>query len=116
MKAEDENTLLLFLSTAMSHQHLGVSLSKTLVKASVPHVFPIQDVLTRQNRLCQNCIKHLPHNQQKFPGLFMTQTSQPCAPKVPAAALLEAPSDVDATGVLVCVAALKISHEQSSAG
>lgn len=46
----------------------------------------------------------------------MTQTSQPCAPKVPAAALLEASSEMDATVVLVCVAVIKISHGQSSAG
>ncbi len=61
-------------------------------------------------------MKRLPHKQEKTPGLLMTQTSQPCAPKVPAAALLEASSEMDATVVLVCVAVIKISHGQSSAG
>ncbi len=45
----------------------------------------------------------------------MTQRSQPSAPKVPAAVLYEASSEMDATVVLVCVAVIKISHEQSSA-
>ncbi len=44
-----------------------------------------------------------------------TDFSTTCT-QVPAAALLEAPSEMDATVVLVCVAVVKISHEQSSAG
>lgn len=39
-----------------------------------------------------------------------------CPPKMPAAALLEASSNTNATIVQVCVTVVKTSHEQSSAG